>query len=49
MNTIAALKDDLTIIIIAHRLETLKFCDRIIELDNGCVSRISTFDGINQY
>lgn len=49
MDTIAALKDDLTIIIIAHRIETLKCCDRIVELDNGYVSRVSTFEEINQY
>lgn len=35
MSSIAALSDDITIFIIAHRRGTLAGCDRIIELENG--------------
>lgn len=35
MQAIEALSDDLTILIIAHRLTTLKNCSEIIELGNG--------------
>ena len=35
MKTINALKGKVTIIIIAHRLRTLKGCDRIIEIKGG--------------
>ena len=35
MNSIENLNRDLTVIIVAHRLTTLKFCDRIFELINN--------------
>lgn len=43
MKSIEKLGDDLTIIIVAHRVSTLKSCDRIIELDNGQVKRICSY------
>ena len=43
MKSVELLKNDLTVIIVAHRLTTLKSCDRIIELDNGRVKRICTY------
>ncbi len=39
MQAIDALDEDLTIIMIAHRLSTLRNCDTIIELDKGVVVR----------
>ena len=30
--------EDLTIIIIAHRYTSLKYCDKIYKLDNGCIT-----------
>ena len=39
MKAIEGLNRDLTIIIIAHRLTTLKGCDVIFELDKGGISR----------
>lgn len=42
METIAALKGQLTIIIIAHRLSTVEHCDRLIWMENGKIYRIGT-------
>jgi ATP-binding cassette, subfamily B, bacterial PglK len=46
MNSIKELKNDLTILIIAHRLSTLKDCDKVIELENGNIKAIGTYDEI---
>lgn len=35
MESLYKLKGDLTIIIISHRTETLKSCDKIIKIDMG--------------
>lgn len=43
MQSIEAMSDKLTIIIVAHRLSTLKNCDEIIELDGGKVKRVGTY------
>jgi ABC-type multidrug transport system fused ATPase/permease subunit len=40
MTSIAGLGKDITIIMIAHRLSTLKDCDRIIYLENGRIDRV---------
>ena len=42
MDTIAALKGQLTIIIIAHRLSTVEHCDRQIWMEKGKIYRIGT-------
>ena len=44
MSTIEALNEDFTIVIIAHRLSTLKHCDVIVELKSGRVKAQGTFD-----
>lgn len=46
MQAIDNLSDNLTIIIIAHRLTTLKNCSQIIELAGGRVKRIGTYEQI---
>ncbi|MEZ4720826.1 MAG: ABC transporter ATP-binding protein [Flavobacteriales bacterium] len=38
--------DDLTLVIVAHRITTLKYCDRIIELENGKVVRETAYDDL---
>lgn len=43
MDAVTGLNDDLTILIIAHRLTTLKSCDKIIKLDNNQISKIGTY------
>ena len=40
MSSIAALGKDITIVMIAHRLTTLKDCDRVIHLEHGRIDRV---------
>ena len=42
IESIKNLSRELTIIIIAHRLSTLKYCDRIIKVDNGLLTELKT-------
>jgi ATP-binding cassette, subfamily B, bacterial PglK len=44
MGAIENLGAELTVIIVAHRLSTLKNCSLVIELENGCVKRSGTYD-----
>ena len=46
MNAIEGLSDDLTILMIAHRITTLKNCTQIIELGDGGIKRIGTYEDI---
>lgn len=46
MESIDTLNPDLTIVIIAHRLSTLRKCDRIVELGEGRVRRMGTYEQI---
>ena len=41
METILKIKKDITLIVVAHRLKTIKYCDRVIKLENGEI----VFDG----
>ena len=43
MEAIEGLDPDLTILIVAHRLTTLRSCDQIIELAQGGIRRIGTY------
>lgn len=43
MNSINKLSKKLTILIIAHRLTTLKNCSYVIELNNGSIKKIGTY------
>lgn len=44
MNEVNQLRKDLTIVMIAHRLSTVKNCDKIYVLDNGKVKNQGTFE-----
>ena len=44
MGTIASLRGSLTIITVAHRLSTLKHCDRIYFLRGGRLAAVGSFD-----
>lgn len=46
MRAIENLNKDLTILIIAHRLTTLKNCTQIVELSNGGISRVGSYHDI---
>ncbi len=46
MDAIEGLSKELTILMIAHRLSTLKNCTQIIELSGGSISRIGTYEEI---
>jgi ATP-binding cassette subfamily B protein len=43
MDAINGLNEDLTIIMVAHRLTTLKKCTEIVELKDGRVNRVGTY------
>ena len=43
---IEGISRDITVIMIAHRISTLKSCDRILEFSNGCLVRECKFDEI---
>ena len=43
MQAIEALSEDLTLLIIAHRLTTLRNCTQIVELGGGGIERIGTY------
>ena len=46
MEAINSLRGELTIIMIAHRLTTLKSCTQIVELDGGVIKRIGNYQDI---
>ncbi len=46
MGAIDSLGDDLTIIMVAHRLSTLANCTQVVELEEGSVRRIGTYSEI---
>jgi ATP-binding cassette subfamily B protein len=46
MQAIDGLSSDLTVLIIAHRLTTLKNCTHIVELADGCVKRVGSYQEI---
>ena len=49
MDAIDGLSKDLTLLIIAHRLTTLKNCTKIVELGDGGIKRVGTYqDVVNQ-
>ena len=43
MEAIDGLASNLTIILIAHRLTTLSRCDSIVQIEDGCVSKVGTY------
>jgi len=48
MEAVAALDSDLTLFIIAHRVQTLYSCDLIVRLDEGEVAQVGGFDDVIQ-
>ncbi len=46
METINAVSKDRTVIMIAHRLTTLKDCNRIVVMDKGCVRNVTDYNSL---
>ena len=44
MNSIYQIGKNVTMIIVAHRLSTLRGCDEIIEIEKGAVIRVGRYD-----
>ena len=44
MKSITELDENLTVIIIAHRISTLSSCDSIIQIENGKIINQNTFE-----
>jgi len=49
MDAVDKLSNNITIILIAHRLNTLRKCDLIYKLEDGQVSAKGTYDKIINY
>jgi ATP-binding cassette, subfamily B, bacterial PglK len=43
MQSIEGLGDDITIIMVAHKMTSLRYCDQIIELRDGAIHRVGRF------
>lgn len=48
MEAVRSLRQSMTIIIVAHRLTTVRACDNIVMLENGVVTGTGTFDELVQ-
>jgi len=46
MEAITSMDSKITVLMVAHRLTTLRNCDQIIEIDKGKVKRIGSYDEI---
>lgn len=47
--TIAALSGAVTVVVVAHRLSTVKNCDQLVFLQEGQVAAIGTFDQVRRH
>lgn len=48
MQAIESLSKDLTLLIIAHRISTLRTCSKIVVLSDGGISRVATYQEITE-
>ena len=48
MDAVNNINKEVTIILIAHRLSTVKKCDKILILDKGKIKNIGTFEELIQ-
>jgi len=44
MEAFENIRDNVTVLIVAHRLTTLKNCTQIVELENGMIKNIGTYN-----
>jgi len=47
-STLESLHGSLTIVVIAHRLSTVRHCDRVVMLNNGTIEAIGSFDEVRR-
>jgi ABC-type multidrug transport system fused ATPase/permease subunit len=47
-NAIKQLKGSVTLIVVAHRLSTIKDADQVVYLSDGCVSALGSFDEVRR-
>lgn len=47
-DTIEGLHDSVTVIVVAHRLSTVRHCDRLIFMEQGRVANSGTFEAVRQ-
>ena len=48
MTTILRLRGRYTVILIAHRLNTVRACDLIVELDQGKIVALGSYDELSR-
>lgn len=48
MDAIDNISGDVTVLMVAHRLSTLKSCNQIVELSNGSIKRICSYQELTQ-
>ena len=48
IEAVAALKGDRTVLLVAHRLSTVRRCDRIVFLKNGRIDAVGSFDELQR-
>ena len=46
INSISDLKKDLTVLVVTHRISTLKFCDFIYKIDNGKILKVNKIENL---
>ena len=46
MDDVYSMKNERTIIIIAHKLSTIKKCDKVVLLDNGIIAGLDTYENL---
>lgn len=47
--TVQALHGSVTVVIVAHRLSTVRHCDRLVFMENGRVASAGTFDEVRRH
>lgn len=46
VDAVSALSGDMTLVVVAHRLSTIRHCDRIVYLEDGQVQALGTFNEV---
>jgi ATP-binding cassette subfamily B protein len=46
MDSLKSLGDEITLLIVAHRLTTLRDCSQVVELSAGQIKRVGTYQEI---